>query len=391
VAAAPGAEAGGPLRGLKVLEFEAIGPGPFAGMLLADMGADVIVVDRPDTSDLGLKRERWMDVMMRGKRSVTLDLKSKDGAAAALELAARADALIEGFRPGVMERLGLAPQTVLARNPRLVYGRMTGWGQDGPLSARAGHDINYIALAGVLAAFGRRGGAPVPPLNLVGDFGGGGMLLGFGVACALVDALRSGKGQVVDAAMVEGASLLAAMFSGFLAARQWNEERGTNVLDTGAPWYDVYETKDGRHVSIGAIEARFYVELLARLGLDREPLPGQNDRKGWPELRARFGEIFRSKTRDEWCAIFEGSDACFAPVLSFSEARRDPHNAARGSFIEVAGVAQPAPAPRFSRTPGAVRRAPPERGEGGREALAEWGLGEADIGRLEALGLGFRT
>jgi len=391
VAAAPGTEASGPLRGVKVLEFEAIGPGPFAGMLLADMGADVILVDRPDSSDLGLKRERWMDVMMRGKRSVTLDLKSQSGAAAALELAARADALIEGFRPGVMERLGLAPQTVLAHNPRLVYGRMTGWGQDGPLSSRAGHDINYIARAGVLGAFGRKGEAPVPPLNLVGDFGGGGMLLGFGVACALVEAQRTGEGQVVDAAMVEGASLLAAMFSGFLAAKQWSEERGTNILDTGAPWYDVYETKDGGYVSVGAIEARFYGELLARLGLDGEPLPGQNDRKGWPELRARFAEVFRSRTRDEWCAIFAGSDACFAPVLTFAEARRDPHNAARRNFVKVAGVEQPAPAPRFSRTPGAVRHAPPERGEGGRQALMDWGLGEDEIARLRALGLGFRT
>jgi alpha-methylacyl-CoA racemase len=374
---------------VKVLEFEAIGPGPFAGMLLADMGADVLVVDRAGSSDLGLKRERRQDVMMRGKRSVTLDMKGKDGAQAALWLAARADALIEGFRPGVMERLGLGPEAVLARNPRLVYGRMTGWGQDGPLAPRAGHDINYIALAGVLNAFGRKGGAPVPPLNLVGDFGGGGMLLGFGIACALVEAKTSGKGQVVDAAMVEGASLLAAMFSGFLAARTWSEERGANILDTGAPWYDAYQTKDGKFVSIGAIEAKFYAELLERLGLANEPLPRQNDRKGWPALRARFTEIFRGKTRDEWCKVFEGSDACFAPVLSFSEARSDPHNAARKSFVSVAGVEQPAPAPRFSRTPAAVRGAPPERGEGGRQALAEWGFGAEDVGRLESLGLGF--
>jgi len=232
----------GPLSGVRVLEFEAIGPGPFAGMLLADMGADVLVIDRPASSDLGLKRERWYDVMMRGKRSVTLDLKSPSAKTAALDLVGRADALIEGFRPGVMERLGLGPDVALARNPKLVYGRMTGWGQDGPLAPRAGHDINYIALAGVLNAFGRRGEPPVPPLNLVGDFGGGGMLLGFGVACALVEASRSGKGQVIDAAMVDGASLLAAMFSGFLASKSWSEERGTNILDTGAPWYDVYET-----------------------------------------------------------------------------------------------------------------------------------------------------
>jgi alpha-methylacyl-CoA racemase len=378
----------GPLSGIRVIEFEAIGPGPFAGMLLADIGADVILVDRPAPGDLGLKRERWNDVMMRGKRSVTLDLKSASGTEAALELIARADALIEGFRPGVMERLGLGPDVALAKNPRLVYGRMTGWGQDGPLAQRAGHDINYIALAGVLAAFGRQGEAPVPPLNLVGDFGGGGMLLGFGIACALVETHRSGKGQVVDAAMVEGASLLVTMFSGMLAAKRWREERGANILDTGAPWYDVYETKDGQYVSIGSIETKFYEDLLARLGLSSEALPQQHDRKGWPELRARFTQVFKSKTRAEWCAAFEGSDACFAPVLTFSEARRDPHNVARANFITVADVEQPAAAPRYSRTPGGVRRAPPERGEGGRAALADWGFSNTQIERLAALGLG---
>ena len=381
----------GPLSGIKILEFEAIGPGPFAGMLLADMGADVIVVDRPASSGLGLERERWMDVMMRGKRSVTLDLKSKDGTAAALELAARADALIEGFRPGVMERLGLGPDAVFARNPKLVYGRMTGWGQDGPMAARAGHDLNYIALAGVLSAFGRKGGAPVPPLNLVGDFGGGGMLLGFGIACALVEARASGKGQVVDAAMVEGASLLGTMFSGMLAAGSWKEERGSNILDTGAPWYDVYETKDGKYVSIGAIEAKFYEELIQRLGLDAQSLPAQYDRKGWPALRKVFSEKFGTRTRDEWCTVFEGSDACFAPVLSFSEARTHPHNAARRSFVTVGKVEQPAPAPRFSRTAAAVGRAPPERGEGGRQALLDWGLSATDIEGLNALGLGCKA
>jgi len=272
----------GPLSGIKVVEFEAIGPGPFAGMLLADMGADVILVDRPGGSDLGLKRERWNDVMMRGKRSVTLDLKSAGGIEAAQGLIERADALIEGFRPGVMERLGIGPDAALAKNPRLVYGRMTGWGQDGPLAPRAGHDINYIALAGVLHAFGRKGEAPVPPLNLIGDFGGGGMLLGFGVACALLEAKRSGKGQVVDAAMIDGTALLAAMFSGFLAAGTWSETRGDNILDTGAPWYDVYETKDGKYVSIGSIEGRFYEELLSRLEL--KSLPDQNDRARWPEM-----------------------------------------------------------------------------------------------------------
>ena len=379
----------GPLSGLKILEFEAIGPGPFCGMMLADMGADVLLVDRPADPRLGLGRDRWFDVMMRGRRSATLDLKSKDGAAAALELAGRADAIIEGFRPGVMERLGLGPDVLLKKNPRLVYGRMTGWGQDGPLAPRAGHDINYIALTGVLNAIGRPGGAPVPPLNLVGDFGGGGMLLAFGIACALVEAQRSGKGQVVDAAMVDGASLLAAMFSGMLAARRWNETRGDNILDTGAPWYDAYETKDAKHVAIGSIEPKFYEELLLKLGLDGQPLPAQHDRKGWPALRKAFSERFREKTRDEWCAVFEGSDACFAPVLSFTEARAHPHNVARGTYTRSGKVDQPAPAPRFSRTPGKIRGAPPERGEGGREALLAWGFSEAEIGALKNQGLGF--
>src|SRR5437764_11486772 len=304
----------GPLAGVKVLEFEAIGPAPFAGMLLADMGADGLAVDRPETPGLGLKCERWYDVMLRGKRSVTLDMKSPRGAEAALALIARADALIEGFRPGVMERLGVDPEQAFKQNEKLVYGRMTGWGQEGPLAPRAGHDINYIALAGILHAIGRTGDAPVPPLNLVGDFGGGGMLLAFGVACALLEARRSGKGQVVDAAMVEGASLLAAMFSGFLASSNWSEERGANILDTGAPWYNVYETKDGKYVSIGSIEERFFEELLSRLQL--KEMPAQNDRSRWPEMKAIFDKAFKSKTRDEWCKVFEGSDACFAPVLS---------------------------------------------------------------------------
>ena len=380
----------GPLTGIKVLEFEAIGPGPFAGMLLADMGADVILVDRPSTSDLGIKRERWMDVMMRGKRSVTLDLKNPSAAEMVFSLVKKSDALIEGFRPGVMERLGLGPDVLLGLNPKLVYGRMTGWGQDGPLAARAGHDINYIALAGVLNAFGRKGEAPVMPLNLVGDFGGGGMLLGFGLACALIEARTSGKGQVVDAAMTEGAALLAAMFSGFLHAKRWTEERGANILDSGAPWYDVYGTKDGRYVSIGSIEAKFYDDLLRRLGLEDENLPAQNDRKGWPKLRERFMGIFKTKTRDEWCSVFEGSDACFAPVLSFSEARTHAHNKARQSFVSIAGVEQPAPAPRFSRTPAEVRRAPPERGEGGRQALLDWKFSAAEIEALKSRGLSFR-
>src|SRR6266850_1070489 len=352
----------GPLSGIRVLEFEAIGPGPFAGMLLADMGADVLVVDRPAAGDLGLKRERWYDVMMRGKRSVTLDLKSGSGKEAALQLIGRADALIEGFRPGVMERLGLGPHESLEKNPRLVYGRMTGWGQSGPLAPRAGHDINYIALAGVL--------------------------LGFGIACALLEAQRSRRGQVVDAAMVEGAALLAAMFAGFLATNNWSEQRASNILDTGAPWYDVYETKDGKYVAIGAIEDKFFKELLSKLRVD-EDTP-QHDRAGWPKMRGQFAKTFKTKTRDEWCQVFEGSDACFAPVLSWSEARRHPHSISRNSYVTVAGVEQPAPAPRFPRTPAKLRGAPPERGEGGRQALADWGFDSGEVKKLRSLGLGIK-
>jgi alpha-methylacyl-CoA racemase len=376
----------GPLTGIRILEFEAIGPAPFAGMLLADMGADVLVIDRPAATDLGLERKRSESVMMRGKRSVTLDLKNPAAVEVALSLIEKTNALIEGMRPGVMEKLGLGPQVALARNPRLVYGRMTGWGQDGPLAARAGHDINYIALSGVLHAIGRRGEAPVPPLNLVGDFGGGGMLLGFGVACALLEAQRSAKGQVIDAAMVEGASLLAAMFSGFLHTKQFSEVRGDNLLDGGAPWYNVYQTKDGKYVSIGSIEARFFEELIERLKL--ENVPPQHDRARWPEMSRRFEKAFKAKTRDEWVRVFEGSDACFAPVLSWSEARRDPHNVSRKNFLTLGKVEQPSPAPRFSRTPAAVRRAPPERGEGGAQALAEWGFNKTEIEGLIARGLG---
>jgi alpha-methylacyl-CoA racemase len=266
---------------------------------------------------------------------------------------------------------------------------MTGWGQDGPLAPRAGHDINYIALSGALHAIGRAGQAPVPPLNFVGDFGGGGMLLAFGVACALLEARGSGKGQVIDAAMSEGASLLGTMFAGMLAEGRWHEARGENVLDSGAPWYDSYETADGKYVAIGSIETKFYADLLARLGLPAPELPAQMDRTGWPELRRRFAASFKSRTRDEWCRIFDGSDACFAPVLSFSEAREHAHNVARKAFVTIGGVPQPAPAPKFSRTPGEVRRPPPERGAGGREALADWGFTVEEIERLQAAGLGY--
>jgi len=378
----------GPLAGVKVLELESLGPVPFCGMLFADLGADVLLVDRPSDPGLGFERERWSDVMLRGRRSITLDLKAPGGVGALLELVARADALVEGFRPGVLERIGLGPDVLLARNPRLVVGRMTGWGQDGPLAPRAGHDIDYIALSGALHAIGHAGGRPVPPLNLVGDFGGGGMLLAVGVLAALLEARHSGRGQVVDAAMVEGASLLATMFWGMAAAGQWSEARGANVLDSGAPWYDTYETADGRFVAIGAIEPKFYAELLARMGLAGEALPDPQDRAGWPALRARFAAAFRTRTRDEWSAAFEGSDACFAPVLTFAEAAAHPHNVARRAHVSVGGVEQPAPAPRFSRTQAAAPGPPPERGARGREALADWGFSSAEIERLRGRGVG---
>ena len=379
----------GPLAGLRVLEFEALGAAPFAGMMLADMGADVLLVDRQQSAELGLGVERRHDTLLRGRRSVTLDLKSPSGVQAALQLADRAEVLIEGFRPGVMERLGLGPEVLLARNPKLVYGRMTGWGQTGPLAARAGHDLNYIALAGVLGAIGREGQAPVPPLNLVGDFGGGGLLLAFGITCAVIEARLSGRGQTIDAAMADGASLLTTMFAGLQAAGQWRDERGVNVLDSGAPWYDSYATKDGKFVAIGAIEGKFYAELIERLGLADEPLPAQHERTRWPELHERFAEVFSTKTRDEWCAVFEGSDACFAPVLNFAEAHAHPHNRARERHVRVRGTLQPAPAPLFDRTPAGVRHGPPERGAMGGAALADWGFNDAEVERLATLGLGF--
>ena len=369
----------GPLTGVKVMELAGIGPGPFCGMLLADMGADVLRVDRTQASDLGMPVEPKFEIMARGRRAIALDLKQPESIAMVLDWLAKADVLIEGFRPGVTERLGLGPEACFARNPRLVYGRITGWGQDGPLAQAAGHDINYIALTGALHAIGRKGEAPVPPLNLVGDFGGGGMVLAFGVACALFEARGSGKGQVIDAAMTEGAASLMAMFYGRMAAGHWHDQRGVNAIDGGAPWYDVYETADGKHVAIGSIEGRFYAELLERLGLDPATLPAQFDFARWSELRAAFGAAFKSKTRDEWCREMEGTDVCFAPVLTLAEAPLHPHNQARRAFVDIDGVTQPAPAPRFSRTPGAISRGAPRRGQGGAQALSDWGFSAAEI------------
>lgn len=379
----------GPLSGVRVLEFQGIGPGPFCAMMLADMGADVLVIHRLESADLGLDIERRFRVVSRGRRSVLLDLKTAAGKEAGLLLAAKADVLIEGLRPGVMERLGIGPVPCLERNSRLVYGRMTGWGQEGPLKHAAGHDINYIAVTGALHAIGRNGSKPTPPLNLLGDFGGGGMFLAFGVACALLEARVSGKGQVVDAAMVDGAALLSAAYYGMVQAGSWRLDRGANPLDSGAPWYDTYETLDGKYVSIGPIERRFYDEMLRRLGIADENLPEPRDRGGWSELRERFAVVFKSRSREDWCTVFLGSDACFAPVLDFDEATTHPASIARNAFVEVEGVRQPAPAPRYSRTPASVQRRVPEKGEGGGEALVDWGFSPGEIEDLRALGVGW--
>lgn len=376
----------GPLAGIKIIELAGIGPGPFCAMMLADMGAEVIRVDRAQNVMGGDPDAPPADVMNRGRRSIGVDLKNPDGVETVLSLLESADALIEGFRPGVMERLGLGPDVVLARNPKLVYGRMTGWGQDGPYAPTAGHDINYIALAGALEPIGRRGEAPVPPLNLVGDFGGGGMLLAFGIVCGILNARTTGEGQVIDAAMVDGAAVLTTMFHAFRAMGMWNDERGTNMLDTGAHFYDVYETADGKYVSIGSIEPQFYAELLRLTGLEGEELPWQHDRNEWPALKERLAAIFKTKTRDEWCELMEGTDVCFAPVLSLAEAPQHPHNVHRETFIEVAGVVQPAPAPRFSRTPTETPAPPAHAGQHTDEVLSEWGFAPERIAELREKG-----
>jgi alpha-methylacyl-CoA racemase len=371
----------GPLEGVKVVQIASLAPGPFAACLLADMGADVVRVDR-----LGPGPKFSSDLLGRGQRSVCVDLKHPDGAPLVLKLVEQADLLIEGFRPGVMERLGVGPDVCLDRNPALVYGRMTGFGQEGPLAQAAGHDINYISLSGVLGMVGRAGQPPTPPLNLVGDFGGGGMFLAFGLVCALFEARQSGRGQVVDAAMVDGsAMLMLPFFAGSRRSRPY--ERGTTLLDSGAPFYDAYETADGRWVSVGAIEPAFYAELTTKMGLDRETLPDQMDSSTWPALKDHFARVFRTRTRDEWCQVLEGSDACFAPVLDLDEVAAHPHNSDRQAFVEVDGLAQPAPAPRFSATPGGVHRPPPKPGQHTDEILAEWaGLSAQNISALRRLG-----
>lgn len=361
----------GPLAGLKVVELAGIGPGPHAAMILADLGADVVRVDRP-SGGLELGVPDFPDPTLRGRRRVAANLKEPGGKETVLRLVEQADVLLEGFRPGVTERLGVGPEECLARNPKLVYARMTGWGQEGPMAQRAGHDINYISLTGALHAIGRKGERPVPPLNLVGDFGGGSMLLVIGVMSALWEAQRSGRGQVVDAAMVDGVAMLNQMFWGLLAQKVWIDEPDSNLLDGHAPFYDTYTCADGRHVAVGAIEPQFYAAMLSGLGLaDEASLPGQHDRDGWPELRTRLTEVFASRSRDEWAAVFEGTDACVTPVLAFGEAAAHPHLAARQTIVESNGVSQAAPAPRFSRTATEVpARATPQ--ESVDQVLADW-------------------
>ncbi|MEZ5038490.1 MAG: CaiB/BaiF CoA-transferase family protein [Saprospiraceae bacterium] len=368
----------GPLNSIKIIEMGGIGPGPFAGMLLADMGAEVILIERFSAP----KSHRVPDCSRRGKKSVALNLKSPQGVATLLQLVAQADVLIEGFRPGVMERLGLGPTVCLEKNPRLVYGRMTGWGQAGPLAQSAGHDINYISLTGALFATGRAHEKPVPPLNLVGDFGGGGMFLVTGILAALIEVQKSGQGQVVDAAMTDGSALLMAMVNSLHAMGMWSPKRGVNLLDSGAHFYDTYETKDGKYISIGAIEPQFYALLLEKAKLDSAEFGQQMNQQNWPLLKEKFAEVFKAKTQAEWCDIMEGTDVCFAPVLDFLEAQQHPHNVAREMYIEVDGLVQPAPAPRFSRTATAVQFGPRAAGENTEEVLRDWGFSEEQVAVL---------
>tara|TARA_R110002072_G_scaffold171703_5_gene325432 strand:- start:16201 stop:17352 length:1152 start_codon:yes stop_codon:yes gene_type:complete len=374
----------GPLSSLKILEFAGIGPGPMCAMLLSDMGAEVIRIDRMVKADLGLKRDPKKDVMNRGRRSIAVDLKRPEGVELVLKMIEQADAITEGFRPGVMERLGLGPAVCMTRNKKLVYGRMTGWGQYGPLSQAAGHDINYISLTGALNAVGREGEVPVHPLNLVGDFGGGALYLAMGVLAAIIEAKSSGRGQIVDCAMTDGSASLMSMFYGMKSMGGWSEERGTNAIDTGSHYYNVYETADGKYISIGSIEPKFYQEMLEKTGLvDDDTLADQQDRDNWPDMKARFSEIFKTKSRDQWCQIMEGSDVCFAPVLNMQESIDHPHNIARETFVEVGGVVQPAPAPRFSVTPSEISKPPSAAGEDTDRVLKDWGFNEEEVASLQ--------
>ncbi|MGH1561616.1 CaiB/BaiF CoA transferase family protein [Mumia sp. DW29H23] len=375
----------GPLAGVKVLEIQGLGPGPFAGMILSDYGADVVRVDRVENVAPGREGPAPVDVLGRGRRSIGVNLKSPEGVALVLELVEQADVLIEGFRPGVMERLGLGPDTCLERNPRLVYGRVTGYGQEGPWAPYAGHDINYIALSGALWSIGRDGEAPVPPLTYVGDFGAGGMFLALGVCAALAERATSGRGQVVDAAMIDGSAVLGGFLYGMRAAGMWGEERGKNLLDTGTPYYETYETADGRWVAVGAMEPKFFANLVTTLGLTFDPRD-QDDEGAWEALRKELAATFRTRTRDEWAALLDSAEACVAPVLSPWEAPDHPHHVARATFTTSNGVVQPSPAPRFARTPGQIAGPPPRSGEHTDDVLTEWGIDPDALERLKASG-----
>jgi len=372
----------GPLKGLKIIEMAGIGPGPFCGMVLADLGAEIIRVDRASAIGTGSKQEP----SNRGKKSIAVDLKAKEGVEVVLKLVEKAVAIFEGFRHGVMERLGIGPEVCLARNNRIVFGRMTGWGQEGPLANAAGHDINYISLSGALAAIGRPGSPPVPPLNLIGDFGGGGMLLALGLVAALLESKESKKGQVVDAAMTDGSALLMTMIYSMQSSGMWKTTMGSNLLDGGSHFYDTYECKDGKFISIGSIEPQFYALLCQIAELDEKVFSKQMSRDLWPEQKEEIKKIFLKKTRDEWCELMEGTDVCFAPVLDMSEAPQHPHNKERKTFIDLEGVTQPAPAPRFSRTEPEVVSSPSIVGEHTNEVLSSIGLSEEDISSLKTSG-----
>jgi alpha-methylacyl-CoA racemase len=372
----------GPLAGYKIVEIAGIGPGPFCAMILADLGAEVVRVDRKSSAGSGTK----FDILNRGRKSIAVDLKNPEGIETVLRLVEKADALIEGFRPGVMERLGLGPEVCAARNPKLVFGRMTGWGQDGPMAKAAGHDINYISLTGALAAIGRAGEPPVPPLNLVGDFGGGGMMLALGIVSGILEAQKSGKGQVVDAAMTDGSAALMGIIYGMKQMGIWKDEKGKNMLDGGAHFYDSYECADGKYVSIGSIEPQFYALLLEITGIDDPAFQNQMDKSTWPDLKAKVTEVFLTKTRDEWCELMEGTDVCFAPILDMNEAPEHPHNKARNTFIEIDGVTQHAPTPRFSRTTNDTPVGPPKAGEHTDAILSGWGFSDDEVASLKSSG-----
>jgi alpha-methylacyl-CoA racemase len=376
----------GPLSGYRIIEIAGIGPGPFAAMMLADMGAEVIRVERAQSVKGAAPATAHWDTLLRGRKNIAIDLKNPQGVEALLQLVEKADAIIEGFRPGVMERLGIGPTECSKRNPKIVFGRMTGWGQDGPYAPLAGHDINYIALAGALAHFARKDEAPVPPLNMVGDFGGGGMFLAFGVVCALLEAQKSGKGQVIDAAMIDGSATLMSMFWAMKSIGMFNENApGTNLLDTGAHFYDVFQCQDGKYVSIGSIEPQFYALLLEKTGLTNDPaFAKQMDPSQWPMLKTKLQDVIKQKTQAQWCAIMEGTDVCFAPVLTMTEATQHPHHIARNTFIDIAGVTQPAPAPRFSRTSPETPTPPAHAGQHSTQILNEWGI--SNINELLASG-----